>query len=199
MNAKTRLGAPPTDFLKLSLRMCWNLYQLDMDARHLRPKSHQGALYACEKIIHHFGETTDVRQITSQQLKVFFAALNKKLAPQTVETVFRKSKTWFEFLVREEILMVNPFNGLKNIKLDRTVLPHLKQAEIEHILKAIGKPRTPLELRNALIFYTALETGLRLSELADLEREDLDLPRLIVRRGKMGQSGQANDWRITKS
>ena len=51
---KTRLGAPPTDFLKLSLRMCWNLYQLDMDARHLRPKSHQGALYACEKIIHTF-------------------------------------------------------------------------------------------------------------------------------------------------
>jgi hypothetical protein len=39
--------------------------------------------------------------------------------------------------------MVNPFNGLKNIKLDRTVLPHLKQAEVEHILKAIGKPRTP--------------------------------------------------------
>jgi integrase/recombinase XerC len=132
-------------------------------------------------------------------LKVFFAALNKKLAPQTVETVFRKSKTWFEFLVREEILMVNPFNGLKNIKLDRTVLPHLKQAEVEHILKAIGKPRTLIELRNALIFHTALDTGLRLSELADLEREDLDLPRLIVRRGKMGPSGQTNDWRITKS
>jgi integrase len=79
------------------------------------------------------------------------------------------------------------------------VLPHLKQAEVDHILKAIGKPRTLIELRNALIFHTALDTGLRLSELADLEREDLDLPRLIVRRGKMGQSGQTNDWRITKS
>jgi hypothetical protein len=63
--------------------------------------------------------------------------------------------------------MANPFDGLKNIKLGHTVMPHSKKAEVEHIHEAIGKPRTLIELRNDLSFYTALDIVLGLSELAD--------------------------------
>ena len=187
MGTKDRVGLPPSIETKIDLLECWLLYELDLRARNVRPGTLEAADYVCRKLITHFGEATDVNSITSKQLKAFYVALNSNLSPQTVETIFRKTKTWFEYLVKEELLIENPYHKLKNIKLDRTVLPHLVQSEIEEIIQKISRPKTVFELRDSLIFYTALDTGLRLSEIAELKISDIDLPQIIIRRGKMGK------------
>jgi len=170
-----------------------------MVARNLRPKTIEAAEYCSRKILDHFGEVTPVSSVDSIGLKLFFADQLQSLSPQTVETVFRKTKTWFQFLVEEDLIGENPFATLKNIKLDRTVLPHLKGSEVEHLLRKLSKPKTMIELRNALLFFTALDTGMRLSELAALQPHDLDLPQIVIRRGKMGNGRIVCVGRITHS
>jgi integrase/recombinase XerC len=187
MGTKDRVGLPPSIELKIDLLECWVLYELDLKARNVRPKTLDSAEYVCKKVITHFGEATEVTSISSYQLKRFFAKLNTCLSPQTVETIFRKSKTWFDFLVNEEVLIENPFCKLKNIKLDKTVLPHLAETEVQRIVEEMSRPKTLFQLRDSVLFYLALDTGLRLSEIADLRQRDIHLPQIIVRRGKMGK------------
>jgi site-specific recombinase XerD len=187
MSKKSKVGPPPLNDLKVDLLECWLLYDLDLRARNVRPGTLESAEYVCRKLITHFGESTDVNSITSNQLKSFYVMLNNNLSAQTVETIFRKTKTWFEYLVKEELLGENPYHKLKNVKLDRTVLPHLVQSEVEEIIHKISRPKTLFELRDSLLFYTALDTGLRLSEIAELKQSDLNLPQIIIRRGKMGK------------
>jgi len=160
---------------------------LELVSRNLRPKTIEAAEYCSRKIIEQFGEVTPIESVDALRLKQFFADQLQILSPQTVETIFRKTKTWFQFLVEEGLISDNPFKSLKNIKLDRTVLPHLKSSEVEHLLRQLSKPKTIIELRNALLFFTALDTGMRLSELASLQPNDLDLPQIVIRRGKMGR------------
>jgi integrase/recombinase XerC len=184
---KTIDGASPSKNLDKTLHACWLRYKLDLNARNVRPKTLSGAEYACCRLMGFFGEGTAVDNISTTNLKEFFVLLHSYLAPQSVETIFRKTKTWFEFLVREGIMNDNPFGKLKNIKLDRTVLPHLVENEVEQILAQISRPKTLFELRDYLLFCVALDTGLRLTEIAELSRQSLDLPQVIIRRGKMGK------------
>jgi integrase/recombinase XerC len=158
-----------------------------MDARKLRPKTVEIAFYSCSKLIRYFQGTTMASEITSTDLKNFLAELHVGLAPQSVQTILRKCKAWFAFLVRDDILKESPFRSIKSIRIDNPVLPHIRTEDLQHLIKVIGQPKTILELRDTLIFFTALDTGMRLSELAGINRSDLDLPKILIARGKMGR------------
>ena len=88
----------------------------------------------------------------------------------------------------EELLLDNPFNHLKTPRIDKRVVQALTPTEIERLFKECSG-KSMMDVRNKAILSVFLDTGLRVSELANLLLEDLDVDTgsILVRHGKGGK------------
>ncbi|MGA1530036.1 MAG: tyrosine recombinase XerC [Kiritimatiellia bacterium] len=97
-------------------------------------------------------------------------------------------RSFYKFMLREEMVKLNPFSGLVLPKLSRRLPKVLSLEEIERLLNApfLGrlekkdKPRNKAwdnyaRDRDAAILEMLYSTGARLNELADLRENQLDL------------------------
>lgn len=93
-------------------------------------------------------------------------------------------RSFFKFLCREGVLAKNPVQRIATPKLGRK-LPHY--LHIEQMGKLLQAPdcSSPLGVRDQVILELLYGSGLRVSELAGLNLQDIDLEQLFVRiRGK---------------
>lgn len=93
-------------------------------------------------------------------------------------------RAFFKFLCREGILQKNPIQRIATPKLGRK-LPHFLSIEELDRLIQIPDCTTLLGARDRVILELLYGSGLRVSELADLNRQDIDGESLLLRvRGK---------------
>lgn len=83
-------------------------------------------------------------------------------------------KSFFEFLSDEELIAVNPMLKIESLKLPKTLPDTLEFFEIEKILEEIDVS-TPEGFRNRSIIETLYSSGLRVSELINLEWSKVNL------------------------
>jgi integrase/recombinase XerC len=96
-------------------------------------------------------------------------------------------RTFARYLVREERLADDPTSLVSAPKQQRALPAHLVHDEITRLLAA-PDVETPAGRRDRAILELFYASGLRLSELADLDLADLNLSSRIVRvRGKGGK------------
>lgn len=115
--------------------------------------------------------------------------LARKPATQTTaHDYYRALKTFFNWLEREELIQDNPFKNMKPPKIEKKVIQALTEVEIERLLSAYSG-KTALDVRNKAIVSMLLDCGLRVSELANLTLDDVDMNSgsIIVRNGKGGK------------
>ena len=94
----------------------------------------------------------------------------------TVNGYFRALRTFFNWLEREELVIENPFKNLKTPKVDKKVIQALSPTEIDRLFK-LCSGKSALDIRNRAILSVLLDTGLRISELANLTLDDIDRTR----------------------
>jgi len=113
----------------------------------------------------------------------------------TVNLKLNGVKSYFNFLVKEGVMVESPARKVKVIKIQsRNLAPRsLARAEKNTLLRVVDNPATWKNnewrlKRNRAIVYTLLQTGLRVSELINLELDDVDfeLGCIYVRNGKGG-------------
>lgn len=114
--------------------------------------------------------------ITANQLRGYLAYLagEKNYKPNSVHVCFRCLRTFFNFLAREGLLEDNPIKLIKPPRLPKAFPFVLSEIQVQGLLKAPDK-NSWAGLRNYVMLLTFLDTGLRLSELINLELKDLDL------------------------
>ncbi|WHY73435.1 tyrosine-type recombinase/integrase [Fictibacillus enclensis] len=95
------------------------------------------------------------------------------LSPYTVNIRIRFLKTFFNALFREEIVNVNPVNHVKLMRVDEDTYEPLTDEEIERLL-AVPDSKEYAQFRDLCILYTILDCGARISEICDLEINDID-------------------------
>lgn len=96
-------------------------------------------------------------------------------------------RTFARYLVRDERLADDPTALVGAPRKDRTLPAHLPSAEMTRLLEA-PDPSTVAGRRDAAILELFYASGLRLSELVDLDLADVNLSGRIVRvRGKGGK------------
>ena len=105
-------------------------------------------------------------------------------SPETRHRYFREVRCFFNWLVELEYITQSPFSGIKNIRLPQRIIRPYARADISTLLKAC--PDTEIGARDRAMIMTLLDTGLRCSELINLDLEDIDLiaRRIRVRFGK---------------
>lgn len=102
------------------------------------------------------------------------------LARKSMARKLASLRSFFKFLCYQEILAVNPVQRVASPKLGRK-LPHfLYLDQVERLLKASDCTKL-LGSRDQVIMELLYGSGLRVSELVNLKRENLDLENGLIR------------------
>lgn len=123
-------------------------------------------------------------RIDRNLLMAYFLELSERLSARSRARALSAIKAFFAFLEAEKIIGHNPAHNFESPKLPRT-LP--KALGPEDILRLVTAPETesPLGLRNRCMFELMYSSGLRVSELLDLNLGQVNLEESFLRvRGK---------------
>ena len=108
--------------------------------------------------------------------------------PDTRHRYFREVRCFCTWLRAAGYTENDPFRGLRNVRLPRTIVPPLAPAEIARLI-ACCDGATAMGRRDRAILLTLLDTGIRCAEAVQLDLADCALTerRLLVRQGKGGK------------
>ncbi|MBI2742980.1 MAG: tyrosine recombinase XerC [Chlamydiales bacterium] len=123
----------------------------------------------------------DLASVGKREIRGYLAELNAKEAKK--RTILRRLsslRSFFNFLSREKLISLNPMDEIDSPKLDKTIPASLTYDQVERLFSA---PDTTsyLGLRDRCIMELFYSSGLRISELAALNRTDVDFVERLVR------------------
>ena len=125
-----------------------------------------------------------LENIDRNVLRGFLARLSKTDTRRTIARRLATLRSFFKYACRQGILDKNPAEDMENPKLEKRIPPCLSYEQIKRLF---DQPDTSLYLgfRDRAIMELFYSSGLRVSELAGLNREDIDFGQLLVKiRGK---------------
>lgn len=103
----------------------------------------------------------------------------RSISKRSVARRLSSLRSFFRYCVREKRVEQNPMDFIDSPKLDRTVPHSLSYSQIEHFF-SLPDISTLLGYRDRTIMELFYSSGLRVSELAGLNRIDLDQDELLL-------------------
>lgn len=117
----------------------------------------------------------DVKAVSASQIREFLLELrNLGLSSRSIARSLSSIKTFFRFLIQENLLQANPAETLESPKLWRKLPTVVSVQEVESLLDSPETDR-PLGLRDKAMLEVLYATGLRVTELISLKLNDLNL------------------------
>lgn len=113
--------------------------------------------------------------ITVKRVEDFVhSQLDDKFAPTTINTRIVTMKTFFRYCVKQQWIAENPAGDISTIKVRHKVGETFTKAQSDKLLAQPDLTRFT-GLRDYAILLTFLHTGVRLSELASIDMQDVSL------------------------
>ena len=126
----------------------------------------------------------NIASVTPDTLEKYIARLHQMYKPKTVKRKIASLKAFFHYLEYKDILERNPFNKIQIKFREPTTLPktiplHTVETFLYTIYQQWQNAKTDYQRKNALrdaaIIELLFATGMRISELCSLKREDVNL------------------------
>lgn len=123
-------------------------------------------------------------QVGPLDIRAYLAYLNdKQYARRTVARRISALRSFYKYLVRENILEASPMSKIHSPKLDKKLPTFLDEAEISELLELPGQDA--LGIRDQAVLELLYATGCRVSELVGLTVGRIDLGnRYVILLGK---------------
>ena len=116
-----------------------------------------------------------IEDVAEYDIINFLVDLEKQnISVATVSRVTSSIKSFHDYLFLNHITSTNPANNIKKPKIKRENIEILTEEEVEAILN-FPELDTPKKMRDKAIFETLYGTGIRVSELVELDLQDVDL------------------------
>ena len=126
-----------------------------------------------------------VTQVDKRSLRLYLAFISAKSS--TKKTVLRRLsslRSLYKFLHREQLIELNPLDEIDNPKLEKKIPSSLTYDQVMRLFEQ-ADTSTYLGFRDRCIMELFYSSGLRISELAGLNKEDFDDKSLRIKvRGK---------------
>ena len=120
-------------------------------------------------------------------LRKFVAWMNEKgVSPRTQARTISGIKSFYKFLLMEEIVENDPTTLLESPKIGRKLPDVLTDEEINHMIDSIDLSM-PEGLRNKAILETLYSCGLRVSELVNLRLSNLHFEQQFIKISGKGE------------
>ena len=124
--------------------------------------------------------TVNVGRIDHVMVRTFLGSLYKKIRKSSMARKVASIRSFFRFLVREQMVSLNPALLVNTPKQDRTIPAALSVDDAFRLMEAPGDLSTR-SVRDKAILETLYSSGLRVGELVGLDMEALDLDLSVVR------------------
>ena len=127
-------------------------------------------------------DSTDISAATPEQLHAFVMALHELgVAPRTQARIVSGIRSFFRYLIIEGIITSNPSADLQGPKLGKHLPEVLTVPEVRSMLESVDL-NEPQGRRNRAILEVLYGSGLRVTELCELQSRRVDFERgfLIV-------------------
>ncbi len=116
-----------------------------------------------------------INQISYQNIYGFITELGKRgLKSSSIERKTAAIKTFFKFLKKRKIIDKNPAELVSSPKKSKRLPTFMEKGEIFDLINIIPED-TPLSVRNKAMIMLLYATGMRVSELVNLNLSDVDL------------------------
>lgn len=117
----------------------------------------------------------NIAAVSYLMVRTFLARLHAQdYARRTVARKLSALRSFFNYLMREGIVETSPFNYVRTPKLDKKLPKFLYAQEMQTLLDA-PDGSTPLGKRDKAILETLYASGMRVSELVQLQMNSVDL------------------------
>jgi integrase/recombinase XerD len=112
----------------------------------------------------------------------------KSYASSSVARKVAAVKSFFNFLFARGIIDENPTNNVESPKVKKRLPKTLSAEDIDKLLEAPTKKKSPKHLRDTALLNMLYSTGMRVTEVVSLRVDDVDLSNNILHcHGKDGQ------------
>jgi len=105
----------------------------------------------------------------------------REYAASTVARKVAATKSFFHFLVTEELIGDDPTATLDSPKVKKQLPKAISVEDVELLLTEPAKHSTPKALRDRAMLELMYATGMRATELVELDIDDVNLPSSCVR------------------
>ncbi len=121
-----------------------------------------------------------INQVDAMMIKDYLGFLHEKNKKSTIARKLAAIRTFFKYLARRNIILENPAELILTPKQEKRIPPYITVDEVFRLLDSIATG-TILGLRNLAIFETLYSTGIRVSELAGMNTDDLNHSKLLIK------------------
>jgi integrase/recombinase XerC len=122
--------------------------------------------------------TIDAEQVTPAIIRAYLVELSERgLARTSRARKIAALRSFFAFLVRQEVIVQSPVTGVRSPKLDRRLPKYLRTPEIDALMAAPVNERSDssMAMRDIALLETLYASGMRAAELVGMNMEDIDL------------------------
>jgi site-specific recombinase XerD len=172
-------------------------YMLSLGARNLSQHTLDDYTRTLNKFATFLKEDLNIHEITHRDVEAFLASLAQLSNKSRLNHYIGLSALW-TWLVNEEIVPENIVRKIKPPKPEKKEVIPFTEVEIKAIMSSLNRSKVYVRQganvdhslgsheRNRAIILLMLDTGVRASELCDLNIEDIDQKnhRIFVRKGK---------------
>ncbi len=132
----------------------------------------------CTEVIGEF----DVKKVDSKTVRAWIVELmEQQMAARSVNRKVTSVKSFFKFLLREEIVETNPAVDLILPKIRKKLPNFVEENNLHHLLDDGYFSDDFTGIRDKLIINLLYGTGIRLSELLSLKESDIDKKEFLIR------------------
>ncbi len=186
------------DFIKSKESFLQNLRVVKQASVHTL-RNYELDLVLFQKFAEEFSQdpSLGLKQVNKRIMRAYLADLHAKLAKK--RTVLRRLsslRSFFKYLVKEGIILESPLDEIESPKLEKSIPVFISY---EHVERLFAQPdlTSYLGLRDRCIMELFYSSGLRMSELVNLNRQHVDLKNFKVR--VMGKGRKERVLPITQS
>ena len=118
-------------------------------------------------------------EITATYVRLFLLGTQQSCKPVSVHDYYGTINRFFIWLVEEDILKESPMSRMHPPKVPKELIKPFKSQDIADLLASCQN--NFLGIRNRAIILSFLDSGLRLSELANIQLEDINFERGTIK------------------
>lgn len=123
----------------------------------------------------------DVKEINSNSIKNFTINLSRRgVSNRSIRRKISTLKTFFKYLVREEVIQKNPVAVIETPKIEKKLPKFLTEEEIEKTISSL-KGSDKYSIRDKALIELIYGCGLRLREVESLNLNALDFKKKLVK------------------
>ncbi|KML43773.1 tyrosine recombinase XerC [Cytobacillus firmus] len=118
---------------------------------------------------------SDLTKVEYQDVRIYLTNLfERKMSRKSVARKISSLRSFFKFLLREEIVAENPFALVSIPKAQKKLPEFFYEEEMKQLFDAC-ESSTPLGQRNKALLELLYATGIRVSECSQIRLKDLDM------------------------